>query len=294
MSIAPPLDLSPAAVDAFLAKTTDDAGFAAEVGMRADLPAAEVATLLSDLASEVRRAATLLTGTLRARGGRLLEIGSGPGLVAALLHQQGADLTGLDPIQHGWDVFMAVRQTLADHLSMPTILPISACDLDPAEHGSFDTIFSVNVLEHMHPLEPNLDGIARVLAPGGVMTHTCPNYRIPYEPHYRLPLVPGRPAWTRLILRRTGRQPVWNTLNWITAGDIMRLAGRHGLTLEFTTGEMTAALDRLRYDPAFARRQRGPLVGALRALDSLGIARLLGRLPATWMTPMTFTMHRPA
>jgi 2-polyprenyl-3-methyl-5-hydroxy-6-metoxy-1,4-benzoquinol methylase len=290
---AQPLNLSSATVDEFLGKTTEDAGFAAEVAVRAGWSAAETATLLGDLASEVHRAATLLAN-VPYQPGHLLEIGSGPGLVAALLHQQGADVTGLDPIQHGWDVFMAVRQTLTDHFSMPTIMPICASELDPGQHGTFDTIFSVNVLEHMLPLHPNLDGVARVLAPSGLMAHTCPNYRVPYEPHYRVTLVPGRPAWTRYVARTSGRQPVWRSLNWITAGDIRRFARRNDLTVSFSNGEMTAALDRLRYDPAFARRQRGPVVATLRALDAIGVARLLGRLPATWMTPMTFTVTRPA
>ena len=222
----------------------------------------------------------------------MLEIGSGSGLVAAFLHQQGVDVVGLDPVIDGYDAFNAIRGVLADRVSMPTIMPIAAKDLDPTEHGTFDTIFSINVLEHVRPLEPNLDGLVRVLSPGGLMIHTCPNYRVPYEPHYRMLVVPGRPSWTRLIARGAGREPVWQSLNWITAGDIRRCARRHHLTVEFYGGELTAAIDRLRDDPAFARRQRGPVVASLRVLDALGVARILARLPATWMTPMTFTMKR--
>jgi hypothetical protein len=64
--------------------------------------------------------------------------------------------------------------------------------------------------------------------------------------------------------------------------------------VDFRRGELITALDRLRHDRAFAHRQRGPLVGALRVLDKVGVAGLLGRIPATWMTPMTFTITRPA
>lgn len=287
------LDLSPPTVDEFLAKTAEDAAFAAAVAARSGLTADETARLLGDLASEARYAARTLDRVPCDRGARMLEIGSGSGLVAAFLRQQGVDVVGLDPIIDGYDTFNAVRGVLADRVSMPTIMPIAAKDLDPTKHGTFDTIFSINVLEHVRPLGPNLDGLVRVLRPGGLMIHTCPNYRVPYEPHYRMLLFPGRPALTRLVARSVGREPVWQSLNWITARDIRRSARQHNLTVTFYGGELTAAMDRLRHDSAFARRQRGPVVGMLRALDAVGVARLLARLPATWITPMTFTMkHR--
>ncbi len=250
--------------------------------------------MLGDLASDVRLAARTLERVPCDRDARMLEIGSGSGLVAAFLHQQGVDVVGLDPIIDGYDTFNAIREVLADRVSIPTIMPIAAKDLDPTEHGTFDTIFSINVLEHMRPLEPNLAGLVRVLRPDGLMIHTCPNYRVPYEPHFRMLFVPGRRSLTRLIARGAGRGPVWQSLNWITAGDIMRSARHHNLTVTFFGGELTAAMDRLRHDPAFARRHRGPVAAMLRALDALGVARLLARLPATWMTPMTFTMKRRA
>ena len=57
---------------------------------------------------------------------------------------------------------------LAKYVAMPTIEPLGAEQLSQNEHGQFDLIFSVNVLEHMHPLQRNLDAMAAVLAPGGL------------------------------------------------------------------------------------------------------------------------------
>jgi len=288
-----PLDLSPATVDAFLAKTIEDPDFAAGVASRASLTETATAELLGNLASEARLACRLLASLEPRAGTRILEVGAGAGVVAAFLHGQGAELFAIEPLVGGFESFMAVRSLLSEQAAMPTIEPLAADQLDPALHGHFDLIVSVNVLEHMQPLRPNLDALAAVLAPGGQMIHTCPNYRVPYEPHYRIPLVPVRPALTGYVARRARAEPVWDSLNWITAGDIRRFAERHGLRLDFRQGEFAAALDRLRHDPEFSRRQRGPVVGTLRVLDRIGVAGLLARAPATWLTPMTFTATRP-
>lgn len=281
-------------MDTFLAKTLEDPAFATAVAELAGCAETEAAELVGDLASETRLACRLLAPLKPRRDTRMLEVGAGAGVLAAFLHSQGADLTAIEPVVGGFESFVAVRRRLAEDMPMPEIAPLAAHQLTPAEHGQFELIFSVNVLEHMRPLHPNLDSLAAVLAPGGQMVHTCPNYRIPYEPHYRMPLVPLRPALTAGIARRVRTEPLWGSLNWITAADIARFARRHGLRLEFRQGEFAKALARLRHDPDFARRQRGPVVGALRLLDRVGIAGLLARMPATWLTPMTFTLTKPA
>jgi 2-polyprenyl-3-methyl-5-hydroxy-6-metoxy-1,4-benzoquinol methylase len=286
------LDMSTESLDDFLAKTIEDPTFATEVAEMTGMTGGAATDLINDLASEARLACRLLAGQRPRREHRILEVGAGAGIVAAFLVRQGATVFAIEPIVGGFEAFLAVRSLLAKQAAMPVIEPLCAEHLSPAEHGQFDLIVSVNVLEHMHPLHRNLDAMATVLAPGGRMVHTCPNYRVPYEPHYRVPLVPGRPALTRHIARRASAQPLWASLNWITAGDIRRFADRHGLTVEFSDGELAKSLQRLRHDPAFARRQRGPVVGALRLLDRIGVVRLLGRVPATMMTPMTFTVSR--
>jgi 2-polyprenyl-3-methyl-5-hydroxy-6-metoxy-1,4-benzoquinol methylase len=289
-----PLDLAPASVDTFLAKTVEDADFAASVAKRAVLTEAATADLLGNLASEARLACRLLDTVGPSRETRVLEVGAGAGVVAAFLHGQGANVVAIEPIVGGFEAFMVVRSELAERVAMPAIEPLAAEQLRPAEHGLFDLIISVNVLEHMQPLGRNLDALATVLASGGTMIHTCPNYRVPYEPHYRIPLVPFHPGLTRYVARRAGQEPLWDSLNWITAGDLRRYANRHGLTLRFREGELAAALRRLRDDPEFARRQRGPITAALRLLDRIGVAGLIARMPATWLTPMTFTVTKPA
>jgi hypothetical protein len=115
--------------------------------------------------------------------------------------------------------------------------------------------------------------------------------RSPTSRTFGFRLFPAGERSLGLLARRARRDPAWDSLNWISAGDVEQFARRHGLGLHFRSGE-PAVLDRLRHDAAFARRQRVPIVAALRCLGASGLTRLLTRLPPAWLTPMTFDVKR--
>jgi SAM-dependent methyltransferase len=202
----------------------------------------------------------------------------------------GARVTAIEPLIDGFDLFAHVRAELAARVpDLPPLSPRTAAELDPDRDGHFDVIFSINVLEHCKPLAASLDGIGRVLGSGGRMMHTCANYRVPYEPHLRRPLLPLAPGLTARVSPSMARHPVWPTLNFITAGDLARFARRAGLVLELEPGVMTSAVARLDDDPAFARRQ-GWAGRLARAVARTGVLSLI---PASWQTPMVAHLHRP-
>jgi len=289
------LDLSPARAQTVLDVVRSE-DFATQVASRDERDRASVARAIADIASEAELALGLLrsVGPLPRRT-RLLEVGAGAGVVAGVLHAAGAQLVAIEPLIGGFDLFAAVRAELASRIPSAAA-PIdrrTAAELDPARDGVFDLIFSVNVLEHVKPLDPSLDALARVLAPGGRMLHTCPNYRVPYEPHFAMPLVPLVPAATARMVRGLGDDPLWQSLNFITAGDIARFADRAGLDLAFRPGVLADAIDRLAHDPAFARRQ-GWAGRVAAALGKAGAGRVLRAVPPSWLTPMVFELRRPA
>ena len=271
------LDISERSLDLFLAGTLERPGFPGDP------------SVLDDCANEARLGLDVLRSLAPSAQSRILEVGSGPGVLLAFLAQQGADVTGVEPPNEAFDDrFGTIRSALEAERPLP-LLRVRADQLDTAVHGRFDLVFSVNVVEHLQPLDPNMDAIAGVLSPGGRMVHICPNYRFPYEPHLRVPLIPGAPALTGRLWRRLGEDPIWRTINWVTAKDIEAFAKRHTMTLEFRPGQFAAALARLESDPAFARRQRR--VAGLATMP--GVPAILRLLPPTWATPMIFELAKP-
>jgi len=268
--------------------------FAVAVSRRTGTPAAPT---LANIASEVRLALDLLSrppaGPLRPDQ-RVLEVGAGSGVLSSILRSQGIDVTAVEPLIPGFGFFGAIRDELRDQAPQ-SLAPLdhrSAHELDPAKDGPFDRIFSINVVEHCKPLDEALTAMAGVLVPGGLMIHTCPNYRVPYEPHFRLPLLPFVPRATARLLPRLAGDPVWQSLNFVTAGDMRRIARRTGLTVSFAPGVLADVTNRLKHDPAFAQRQgwAGRLAAMLAKANILG---LVNRLPPSWLTPMVTVFEKP-
>jgi SAM-dependent methyltransferase len=171
------------------------------------------------------------------------------------------------------------------HLTLPVE------DITAEVAGTFDLVFSNNVLEHVDDVDRTMGALSEVLRPSGVMVHNCPNYHVPYEPHFGVPLLPGWPAETaRLLPASVTSTGLWRSLNFVTARQVRRVAARHGATVDFERGVLADAFDRFG-EPEFARRHRvlARLAGPLRA-----ITPLVRRIPPSLATPMIVSWRNTA
>ncbi len=96
------------------------------------------------------------------KNGRILEIGAGTGRQALELRQRGFDIAAIDIPDSNY--------------AAERVFPI--VDYDgrniPFPDGSFDVVFSSNVLEHVQDLAQLHGEIRRVLGPGGACVHVLP------------------------------------------------------------------------------------------------------------------------
>lgn len=275
-------------LDQFL---TDE--FVATVAERTKKDAKWCQWILATFTNEAFCFAPIVTKNLKP-GDRILEVGSGIGFLTSWLYLNGADISGLDPTSGPFDPFTEISRACAELVGRghPEIFHVGAEELSSEKFGQFDLIYSFNVLEHVQNLEDAFAAMTNVLKPGGVMVHCCPNYTVPYEPHLGIPLVPFRPQLTDRIFRKTVRasQGIWDSLNFVTAGRIARLARQHGLRLSFDTSLMYDRVQRLWSDQEFSERHfnsRG-VRNVLNVARKLGMIELLRYLPAGLSTPMLF------
>jgi SAM-dependent methyltransferase len=259
---------------------------------RGEADVGEVAQTLSMYLNEALVAAEVV-GSRLPTSGRVLEVGSGIGYFATILAGAGVDIVELEPVGAGFEFIAAARAALGEHApTRPRHLAIGVDQLDPAEHGQFELVFSINVLEHVPDWRRALDRMRAVLAPGGLIVHLCPNYAVPYEPHFGVPLVPLRPALTeRMLPHRIVDTGLWRSLNWVTAGGVRRWARQRGMEVDFRRGLLADAIERLSTDEEFRRRHQGIVTTCSDALRRARLVELIRKLPPGLTTPMQFELY---
>lgn len=234
-------------------------------------------------------------------GARVLEVGCGTGYLLATLSSLRPDLTftGLEPIGHGFAAFEGTLSRIESAYPNLTIHRKGIEDFDrPVGVAPFDLVFSVNVFEHVADWRGAVLVAAGLLAPTGKVVILCPNYAVPYESHFRIPIL-LTPALTRRafarhierVERETGAHGLWLSLNFITVPALRRHCVAHGLEVRFDTAIMSRMLERLDTDPEFARRQ-AVVAGIARLLSRLGAGWLLQRIPAAF-SPYMKVIVRP-
>ncbi|HLK18684.1 MAG TPA: class I SAM-dependent methyltransferase [Bryobacteraceae bacterium] len=229
------------------------------------------------------------------RNGRILEVGAGLGMLSAYLRKLGYDITALEPCTGGFDFFGEIRKLVSQEIETDIpVLGIRAEELSPERHGSFQFIFSVNVLEHIPDLAGAMRAMTSVLGERGRMWHTCPNYVVPYEPHFGLPLIPLFPRATQVLMpKKIVGSELWLSLNFITYYRLKRLASVNGLTATFRSGTMAEAFARFDSDPEFAGRQKGIAFTIYRVLKAVGALAAVRTLPPALSTPMMVDLEKP-
>jgi SAM-dependent methyltransferase len=254
----------------------------------------EVARRLDTYLNECRVALDLVEPYLGDRP-RMLEVGAGIGAFSAFLAQEGFEVVAIEPAGPGFDIMRLLRDAIdrqLDGLDRPIF--DAGVDEIPGGLEPFDLVFSVHVLEHVPSVDTAIASIQAQLAAGGTSVHVCPNYAFPFDPHFGIPLVPGRPAATRHLLSAAVRDSgMWQSLNFVTAGQVRRSARRMGLAVSFRPGLLGEMVDRLDSDPVFRGRHRQLVRITDLVFNRLRLRSLLDRWPARFASPMILEIRKP-
>lgn len=227
------------------------------------------------------------------RGGpsrTIVEVGAGVGLLAMRLAADGHHVTAFEPQSAGYDRNRAMRDLLESCWTAPdTSQPVHWQDtyfdpdlLDPAR--PVDLAVSVNVLEHVPDPADLVAQVTRALGPSGTYRFICPNYTIPYEPHFNMPTLFAKSLTERVLGARiraadkTDPQGLWDELSWPTQRRLASDLAAAGVRVRFSRRATQAYLRRLQGDQAFLAR-KAPAAARVASTGARALTRVVDVLP---------------
>jgi len=248
----------------------------------------KVATMLDTYANESRVTLALIAEHLQTDQS-ILEVGAGLCFTSLFLKAEGYNITALEPAIGGFGMFEQLKNmVLAHHQPLKLqVITEPAQSLHTDQHGPFDLIFSNNVMEHIPDWQGALSAMASVLSAQGKMVHACPNYSIPYEPHYGTPALRYFPGLSRsLFLSSDADLGIWHSLNFITCRQIKKYCKNQQLHYYFQESLLYNALKRIDDDPLFKQRHQGMIANIATFIMRSGLGSIIKRIPPTMATPM--------
>lgn len=215
----------------------------------------------------------------RLDGCRVLEMGSGSGSRSVAAALRGAEVTGIEPSEAG---VAASRIRAQRYPNIKARFEVGVGEKLPFPDGSFDLLFSTEVLQHVQKMEQVMAETSRVLRPGGHCYHEAPNNLYPWEFHYRMLWFPGMPKpLGKLYARLRGKDPRHlDDINFIYPRSLTKLMLRYGFReirdlYEVEFWQKAADTARIRSAPkrkAFELLRRwGIATPVVRVVGSIGI-----------------------
>jgi len=218
----------------------------------------------------------------------ILEIGGGVGLVYGFLKAHGINIASIEPGERGYDKSYKTGIEILNelHIDSSGWFKYKAEDLEKL-NKKFDLIVSNNVLEHIPKIEDAIVAMKNVLSDNGSMIHSCPNYLIPYECHYKLWLIPFFPKYSEFLYPSLKNAILWSNINFISSFKIKRICNDNNFLVNFKKETMYDAFERLETNSEFRIRQKN--LWLLYVLfKKVGLLNIFKYIPGELSTPMTF------
>ncbi|MCW5873849.1 MAG: class I SAM-dependent methyltransferase [Anaerolineales bacterium] len=164
-------------------------------------------------------------------GQRVLVVGAGTGAESVVLTQRGAEVHGIEP----YDKAIEILHLKADLHGLPrqNFKQAGAEDI-PYPDESFDFVYCYTVIEHVQDIARSVDEMLRVCKVGGTVYIQTPDYRFPYEGHYKMNRLPFSPRWlAALQLLLQGRSTAFlRSVNFVTAPQLNRIFFAHNALVQ--------------------------------------------------------------
>ena len=221
------------------------------------------------------------------KGSNILEIGCGSGVLLGMLCSQYKHLVfeGIEPFESGLENFsnLSVLNEYITKMNI-AIMRKNYENFKPAK--KYDLIFCINVFEHLNDWRHFVVYTSNWLNPAGRIVVLCPNYGLPYESHFRLPIIFNKNITYKMFRtyivnfeKKYNFMGLWNSLNFVKKKDVKQFINDNSnMYLVDHLEIIDYLLKRIFHDEDFKKRQK--LIGYIAIIfQKLGIIKLLKIFP---------------
>jgi len=204
-------------------------------------------------------------------GSHLVEIGSGIGLLSLNLASRGFVVTAFEPQASGFNEMHQMRDLVTNNWKGP--LPkINFSDISVNKSTKLDSpadyLYAINVIEHVPDYRTLIHDALNQVTSQGVFRIICPNYSIPYEPHFEIPVIVSKKLTFRVFRRKIEKSEIPKSkefrqdLSWPTQRGLKRYLKSIGVEFEFSREATNFYVNRALSDSSFVNR-KGLVFGSL-------------------------------
>ena len=214
-----------------------------------------------------------------------LDVGAGTCLLAMIIASSGVKIDALEPkgtaYSDDWEnILRLVEKQNLEQLTI-TRERIETFSTDK----KYTFIYSINAFEHVSDWKKGLLKVYDMLEDNGTCLILVPNYHIPYESHFKLPIIINKKI-TETVFRKkitayeldNDYANLWASLNFITASQIEAFLTRNNINFCFDRSIFGRMLNRMKTDKEFQKRQK-VLFPLVRMALAIGLDRMFAKLP---------------
>jgi SAM-dependent methyltransferase len=228
------------------------------------------------------------------KGSAVVEIGSGTGLLSMYIANLGYKVYSFEPQSSGFTDMLRMKELLNEcwESDFPVVNFINDyySELYFEENEVIDYFLAVNVIEHIPNYGVLIQSVRKKMNINSIFRIICPNYLIPYEPHFDIPIFLNKKSTLFLlrnkILSSDIHDPLefWNDLSWPTPSKLKKAVLNSRMSVVFSRQTTKSYLERPFADHSFKERKNKSTFALIKLISKVLIPGL-SFLPLT-LLPM--------
>jgi hypothetical protein len=228
------------------------------------------------------------------KGSTVVEIGSGTGLLSMYIASLGYKVYSFEPQSSGFTDMLRMKEILRE--CWESDFPVANFINDYYSESYFKEneeiayFLAVNVIEHIPNYGDLIQSVRKKMNSNSIFRIICPNYLIPYEPHFDIPIIFNKKSTLFLlrnkILSSDLSDPLefWNDLSWPTPSKVKKAVMDSRMSIVFSRQTTKSYLERPVMDDSFKQRKNKLTFQVIKLISKV-LVPVLSFVPLT-LTPL--------